>query len=156
MLAVESNGNGFVNGRLTIRFEPHIFRRYSSGSVVGNHNGQNGEYSAFETAKAIDRNAAFMSISMGAAQIMGFNHARVGYPSAEAMFNAFADPETGHAAQIRAMFKFIATNPTLLRAAQHKDWATFARYYNGAGYANHNPPYDERLRRAYWAALNAA
>ena len=80
---------------------------------------------------------------------MGFNHARVGYPSAEAIFNAFADPDTGHAAQIKAMFDFIASDSRLLRAAQHKDWATFARYYNGVGYANHNTGRKHHGRRAF-------
>jgi hypothetical protein len=65
------------------------------------------------------------------------------------MFQALSAKSGGYAAQVRAMFEFIKTDPKLLRAARQKNWATFARLYNGADYAKHNPPYDVRLARAY-------
>ena len=47
--------------------------------------GQDAEWAAFEMARRLDETAAMRSISMGASQIMGFNHAAIGYASAREM-----------------------------------------------------------------------
>jgi hypothetical protein len=69
---------------------------------------------------------------MGAAQIMGFNHERIGYPSAQAMFEAFAD--SAHA-QIVALFDFVQVEPARLNALRAGDYVAFAGSYNGPGQA---------------------
>ncbi len=147
VLSVESGGTGFRNGDLVIRFEAHIFQDLTGQYVGVNHSGkQSDEYAAFEDAKRIDVEAAHDSISMGAGQIMGFNAERIGYSNAVEMYKAF---EKSEAAQDVGVFEFIRTSKTLLKAARQKDWPTFARYYNGEGYAAN--AYDKKLAAAYAA-----
>lgn len=75
------------------------------------------------------KEAAAKSISMGAAQIIGFNHVRIGYPSAQAMLQAFRNPSV----QVIAFLNFLMSDPTLWAAVQAHDWRTVARLYNGPG-----------------------
>lgn len=146
-LHVESGGSGFRNGAMVIRFESHIFSDLAGTWVPARHSGdQADEWHAFERAKAIDPGAAYESISMGAAQIMGFNAERIGYGSAKDMFDDFSASER---AQAKGFFEFVRTSRGLTRAAQAKDWPTFARLYNGAGYARN--AYDSKLAAAYGA-----
>jgi hypothetical protein len=69
---------------------------------------------------------------MGAPQIMGFNHEFIGYPSAQAMFEALSSSAN---AQIIALFDFINADPTRLNALRTGDFMTFASSYNGPGQA---------------------
>ncbi len=132
VLITESSGSGYgSSGKLKIRFEPHIFHGYTGSWVADSHQSQAAEYQAFEAAKAINEAAAFKSISMGAAQIMGFNAESVGYTNAAEMFDAM---QVSEVAQLDGLFSFIAGRPVLVSAAQSKDWHTFAKYYNGPGY----------------------
>ena len=151
VLAVESNGTGFgKNNRLIIRFEPATFRKYTNQTVADTHKNQDAEYAAFENAKYIDENAAFMSISMGLAQIMGFNHKMVGYSSPHEMFDDFSSSSD---AQITAMFRFIQKKPVCLKAAKSDDFAAFAHGYNGSGYAANK--YDTKISSAKQAFTDA-
>lgn len=132
VLVAESSGTGYgENGQLKIRFETHIFEDYTNKTVSNSHRNQAAEYDAFERAKAIDETAAYKSISMGAAQIMGFNAESVGYGNAKEMFEAFQASETK---QLMGLFEFVRVRPVLVKAARDKDWETFARHYNGPGY----------------------
>jgi ABC-type multidrug transport system fused ATPase/permease subunit len=79
---------------------------------------------------------------MGAAQIMGFNHAAIGYPTPQAMFDAF-QADVRH--QIGALFRFIETNH-LQESVRVPDFARFARAYNGQG---QEAIYAERMQRYY-------
>lgn len=145
VLITESSGTGFgPDGRLKIRFEPHIFQGYTGKYVPDTHENQDAEYEAFEKAKKINREAAFKSISMGTAQIMGFNAESIGYKNAEEMFNDFS---RGERPQIDGLFAFIEARPALVKAAQKRDWRTFAYYYNGEGYERNG--YHIRLASYY-------
>ena len=147
VLAVESSGGAHSDGKLTIRFEKHIFKDYTGKSVYVRHTGaQSNEYDALMRAIAIDEKAAYESISMGAPQIMGFNAQTLGYGSAKEMFEEFQRSER---AQVVGMLEFIRTNRLLLKAAKAKDWAKFANYYNGPDYATN--AYDIKLKEAYEA-----
>jgi hypothetical protein len=172
ILQIESGGAAFgKDGRLTLRFEAHIFKRQLANDAVFNqhfqiaasrpwvaqqwlrlaggvlepiHTGsQATEYRAFERARGINAEAAYRSVSMGAAQIMGFNHARIGYPSAETMFNDF---QRSQAAQIVGFLNFMLTNATLMHAVRRKDWRLIAELYNGAGAVD---TYATLLEQAY-------
>jgi hypothetical protein len=88
------------------------------------------EWEVFGFAAKIKRDAALLSISMGAAQIMGFNYARIGYPSAEAMFNAF---QRSRDAQIIGFFNYGISDLVLFAAFQQGAWTEIARRYNGSG-----------------------
>lgn len=147
VMSVESGGEGFRGGQMVIRFEKHIFRDLTGRNVWVRHSGrQADEYDAFKRAKAINSEAAHDSISMGAAQIMGFNAERIGYANASEMFEDFIRSES---AQLKGMFEFIRTSRGLHRAAKNKDWATFAHLYNGPGYAAN--AYDTKMAAAYQA-----
>jgi nitrate reductase NapE component len=138
VFSVESGKLGAFgsDGRMVIRFEPHIFRRRSKKytgktlAVPADHRGQAAEHRTFEKAAALHRRSALESISMGIGQIMGFNHKDAGYPNAEAQWTAFNQSEV---AQIRGFFRFVEQNQggVLLRAAKKKDFIEFAHVYNG-------------------------
>jgi hypothetical protein len=162
VLEVESRGSGFDrSGRPAVLFEPHVFWRELSGARRTQAERQGlayrswgmkpyprDSYPRLERAIEIDREAALRSASWGLPQLMGFNHLAAGYPSAAAMVAAFCEDEERHLA---AMIQFIKSRG-LDRALQDKDWAAFARAYNGASYAKN--AYDKRLAAAYrrWRA----
>ena len=136
-LKVESSGKHFNDmGRVTIRFEKHIFKKYSKKYKESDwqevqHRNQRDEYDSFIKATKIDRDAAFKSISMGSAQIMGFNCKKVGYETAVKMYNNF---RTSANYGILAFGEFIRSNSKLLKACQKKDYHTIASQYNGRSY----------------------
>lgn len=172
ILQVESGGKPFgADGGLTIRFEAHIFRdllandalfnqhfqvaetkpwaaqqwlRLTGGVLQPIHTGQQAtEYQALERARSIDPAAAFNSLSMGIGQVMGFNAARLGYASAQAMFADYAKSE---AAQIIGALNYVLSDAALVRAVRAKDWREIARLYNGSGSVD---LYASRLQAAY-------
>jgi hypothetical protein len=171
ILDVESGGEDSLADGLKIRFEAHIFEKYVDKTVFDTyfkynpsnileayyraspnhawqmyHTGrQQDEYVAFHIAEVLDREAAAKSTSMGMAQVMGFNHARIGYPSAQAMVEAFANNNATH---LIAFFNFILSDPELHKAVQNKDWREIARRYNGSGFVD---MYSQRLEKAYKA-----
>ncbi len=147
-LMCESGGAGYVGGKLKIRFEPGIFKGYTGKYVSDAHESQGAEYDAFQRAQHVHKQRAYDSISMGAAQIMGFNSAAIGYGSALEMFEEFQRSE---AAQLAGFFSFVASQRVLVKAAKGKDWGTFALHYNGPGYKAN--AYDTKMAN-YFAAWN--
>jgi len=174
IIAVESAGKALSGSppMPIIRFENHRFRKFVSAEVYNNHFkhsaggrpweghhyritpsdpwirshlSQNSEYETLNIAAKINENGAYSSISIGAGQIMGSWASRLGYKNALDMFNAFKSESE----QIRAMMIFIKTDNRLWNAAKSKDWATFARIYNGPGKPEH---YAEQMRLAYETA----
>ena len=164
IVAIESGGQGFgPDGRMVIRFEVHVFwsqrgknnpdqfnalfafsadRVWEGHKFRANpnapwqnvHASQASEWDAFTLARQLNDRAAKFSISMGLAQIMGFNHKRLGYATVEAMFDAFNTDERLH---LLGMFSFIVTGANLVRALQQNDLVTFALGYNGSGQENY-------------------
>lgn len=152
---VESSGGGFLpDGRPKILFERHIFARETGGRFNQSHpgiSGSAGGYGAsgahqhlrFEQAYALDPAAAMKSASWGEFQIMGFNHKMVGYDTV----GQFVEAMRGSAGnQLDAFVQFIES-AGLKGALQNKDWAGFARGYNGPGYASNQ--YDSKMAAAY-------
>lgn len=139
---IESSGSGFAkDGRMIIRYEPHIFKKYAGQEMPASRGGQAAEWANFAKASAIDPEAAIKAISMGLAQIMGFNYKMVGFDSPQAMFNALSSSE---AAQIQAFFEFIKS-AKIEDAARTGQWTAFAVKYNGAGQKG----YDTKLAKRY-------
>ncbi len=165
VLVAESGGQAYgPDGRLLIRFENHIFYRYwgnqnesvfnahfsydrasgwrdhlwrpdASSAWISFHGNQSLEWRVFDFARSLSESAAMLSISMGAPQIMGFNYARLGYPSVQAMFSRFSG--SVHA-QIIGIFDFVkgpGTSSAPIAALQRRDYLTFATFYNGSGNA---------------------
>jgi len=120
----------------------HKWRRSASDSWQDFHGNQGSEWEVFEFASGLDAEAAALSISMGAAQIMGFNHATCGYKSAREMFEAM---NGGIKPQLEGMFQFIQKNPTALSGLRSGDYVKFAGAYNGSGQAN---AYGAKIRSA--------
>ena len=112
----------------------HAWREDPTGPWSSFHGTQDREYDVLSFARFLDDEAALLSISMGAPQMMGFNHNAVGHTSARSMFDEWSK---GEEPQIRGMFSFIEGNSKRLRALQSEDWVTFAKYYNGSGQAEH-------------------
>ena len=165
VLTVESGGRAFdANGRMIIRFENHIFYdRWGKDNAgvfeqhfqfnatqrwLGHmwrpaaheawrtaHTSQDEEWRVFEFARTLNDTAAKLSISMGGAQIMGFNHATLGYDTVQQMFDAFSASERD---QILGFFAFIrgrTAESKRIAALQALDFVAFARLYNGPGQA---------------------
>lgn len=153
-----------ADGRMLIRFENHVFfeewgkldperfaahLRFDSGVTWQGHQwrpdpggewrnfhgSQRNEWEVFEFVRAnLDDRAAKRSISMGAPQIMGFNHLSVGYLNVEEMFAAFQATAHSH---VLGFFDFVNADSGRLQALRSGDYLSFARSYNGAGQAAH-------------------
>ena len=162
---VETGGRGgfFSPGRPAILFEGHIFwtqlkKRGSNPEdyVKGNENilypkwekghykGGIGEYDRLEQARKINREAADASASWGMFQIMGFNYAACGEESIESFVRSMCESEFK---QLLLTANFIKKNSQMLQALRARDWAVFAKCYNGPAYAQNR--YDVKLEAAY-------
>jgi len=145
--AVESQGGGFLaDGRPKILFERHVFRKRliekgvsvqnTPNDIVnaasGGYQGGVKEHDRLARAAKIDRDAALESASWGLFQIMGYHWKTLGYASLQTFINEMYRDEGG---QLDAFIRFILADPRLLRALKNQDWASFARIYNGPGYA---------------------
>lgn len=95
-------------------------------------------------AGEVDQECAYRACSWGLGQTMGFHAQKLGYPSAVAMVDAMK--EGGVRVQIDCMVKEILRNGLEKHLAK-RNWAGFARGYNGARYAENQ--YDTKLARAY-------
>jgi hypothetical protein len=157
ILDAESAGKGFDDkGRPKMLFEPHIFYRLlgpglSRDRAVRESLAYPGwkrdypsdSYPRLLRAMAIHSEIALQSASWGMGQVMGFNHAAAGFPTARAMVTAFLDDEEVH---LRAMITFIKTNKLDDELRRH-DWAGFARGYNGPGFSKNR--YDKKIAAAF-------
>lgn len=139
---VEASGREFVGNALPMRFEPHhmpgsrmTWRQSLAMSPAARK-------AAFDAAFAKNPEAALRATSFGAPQIMGFNHAAAGFPTAESMVKAMA--ESG-AAQIDA-FVNLVTKWGLDRHIRAHDWYKFAVGYNGSGQPD---SYAKKIEAAY-------
>lgn len=160
---VESGGKAYalVDGRREplIRFEGHYFdRRLSSGKrrqaraqglssptagAIANPRSQAARWAMLSRAAAIDRKAAYESVSWGLGQVMGAHWAWLGYGDIDALV---AEARSGPAGQARLMARFIE-KAGLAGALRAHDWKAFARGYNGPGYRRFR--YDDRIESAY-------
>ncbi|RIK37915.1 MAG: hypothetical protein DCC55_22795 [Chloroflexi bacterium] len=176
VLVAESRGKPYgPDGRMIIRFENHIFYHYWGKANEARfrqhftfdpnttwqghqwragpnsawqpcHANQAVEWQVFEFARSLDEQAAMYAISMGAPQVMGFNHRAIGYDTVQQMFHDFqADVRN----QIASLFRFMRVNG-LVDAVRQGDYGTFARVYNGPGQAD----YYAGLIRQYRAAFD--
>jgi len=143
VLIVEADNSGFDahTGKIKIQFEPGHFKR---AKIVNGVEVQSKEWIAYEQAYAIAPEEAMLATSWGLGQIMGFNHKLAGYDKVLAMVTEFKISEYY---QLKGMLRFVGSQKTMLGALQRKDWATFAKLYNGKDYKKFD--YDNRLASAY-------
>ena len=152
---VESKGNGFqADGRAVILFERHIFHRLTKGiysqqypdisnQTPGGYGKYSEQYDRLAKARALDQDAALKSCSWGLFQCMGFNFSVCGYSNLTTFITAMNQSEKDH---LFAFCNFVIANG-LDDELQRKDWAGFARGYNGKNYRINK--YDEKLQKAY-------
>jgi len=155
-ISVESGGQGFVNNKIIIQFEPAWFKKMvpfapSGAWSINKVENQAKEYVAFSNAFGIDANKAMQATSWGLGQIMGFHYGRLGYKSVDNMVDDFKKSEYQ---QVAGIAKYIATSPTLSKALKARDWHTVAVNYNGAGYKDlaakyGREPYNISMEKAY-------
>lgn len=154
---VESNGKAFHLGRPVILFEPHVFSRLTNHRFDNPHGGvsypkqgtkpypptQNERWAHLDYAAKLDADAALQSASYGLFQIMGFNYKACGFRDVQEFVAAMRRGVREH---LVAFVAFVKSN-NLDGALRARDWATFARGYNGPGYAAN--AYDTKLAHAY-------
>jgi hypothetical protein len=76
----------------------------------------------------VDDEYVYRASSYGAPQVMGMNHAKLGYTSAKTMFEAFAASEM---AQLKGMFNFFA-GKGMVDDMRNKDFEKCSIKYNGS------------------------
>lgn len=163
---VEAAGkNGFLsNGKPLILFEGHImyreirkkfpdrdmdYLRKNYPTVVypkwdkSKYYGGVKEWDRLEKASEIDKECALKSASWGAFQIMGNNHKLCGCND---VFDFVEKMSESNAKQFEMMYYFM-NNTNCLKELKAKDWAGFAKKYNGPLYAQN--AYDQKLKNAY-------
>lgn len=165
---VEAAGAGFIaDGRPAILYEAHVFHKETGGkhsnardrrgvalsSAKWNKSlyGATGaaQHNRYEDARKLDADAANKACSWGTFQILGQNHKACGFDSSQEFVDAMWTG--GAAAHLDAFVAFIKANK-LDTALRNKQWATFARGYNGPAYAEN--AYDQKMANAYarWKA----
>lgn len=158
------NRSGFnADGTPTILFEPHIlWRELGNANYITKRKqladlfpdicSQKWDKSLYNVrpqhqklyvASVLHWEAAHKSASFGIGQVMGFNAPSLGYKSIKEFVDAMHESE---AKQLDAMIRFITVN-NLKGALIRKDWAAFAKGYNGSGYRANK--YDDKLAAAY-------
>lgn len=166
---VESRGRGFnADGNPKILFEGHVFWKElekrginPAAHVSGNadilhkqwtkahYKGGPAEYDRLNKAINLLPNnskvaaAAYASASWGLFQIMGYHYEALGYGS---VVEFVGDMQLSEGKQLEAFGKFLIKN-NLVGYLRDKQWAEFARRYNGPEYAANQ--YDRKLKEAY-------
>lgn len=155
VIDVESRGGFLPDKRPKILFERHYFHRLTNGAFSAAHPnisnpawggygmGGTAQYDRLHKAVALNRDAALRSASWGSFQIMGDNYKIAGCANVE---DFVAMMVTGAAGHLGAFVKFVkkcALDDELVR----RDWAGFARGYNGPRYKENK--YDDKLAAAF-------
>jgi hypothetical protein len=130
---------GIIPGAVKVS-RPDIIRRKRDDSLVKS---REGEWDRIGAARLIDRDAADRSASWGRFQIMGFNWEACGADDVRDFVGLMHADE----GQLELFAGFLRANPQMVRALKALDWRTFAKLYNGPGYAAND--YHGRMARAF-------
>lgn len=101
------------------------------------------EWTSLTNARKINADAADMGTYWGMFQIGGYNYKLCGCQSVEDMVTKICESEFSQL----EMFAVFIRNTGMLTSLQKKDWATFARKYNGPSYAKRG--YHTRMAKEY-------
>lgn len=163
VMEVECKGSGFnTDGTPVILYERHKFydglrkinwitksREWSKefpdlcNPLSGGYGKYSEQHPKLARAAKLNREVALESCSWGLGQVMGYHWALLGYESIQDFVNSMYASE---AKQLEAMCRYIKVNK-LIRYINDKNWAAFAKAYNGVAYKKNN--YDVKLRDAY-------
>ena len=153
---VETSGSAFdTMGRPRILFERHYFHRLTAGRYdtrharisaksAGGYGKFSAQYGKLEEAYGLDPEAALSSASWGRFQIMGSHYRAAGFASVRQFVQALTRSETAH---LSAFVSFVSSDESMAKELRAKDWAAFAKAYNGKGYKKNL--YDDKLKAAY-------
>jgi len=162
-LQVESANRAFTDGLITIRFEVHVLKaelnndalfdmhfKFTPGNYsdqwwrpspnaewINAHGAMDARHKLLAFARGLNDTAALRSTGLGSAQVMGANHARVGYATPQAMFAAFKHPRYGVNAQVLGFVNYVLSDPALADALRRRDWWEAVTRYNGEGQQAH-------------------
>jgi hypothetical protein len=101
-------------------------------------------YTRLAKAYSLDKNAALKACSWGKFQVLGENYKEAGFKTVLSYVQTMCISEREH---LKAVVNFINADQIRRNAAIKKDWATFARKYNGKRYKKNK--YDIKLKEAY-------
>lgn len=158
---VESRGSGFdVQRRPTLLYERHVFSRsttpkgrfdaahpdvsFNKPYAPGTFGNTEQQWLKLGKAYGLDPRAALKAPSWGMFQILGENHRACGHADVVDYVRAMT---TSPDAQLQAFVAFVRSSPTLLKALRERNWAAFARAYNGPNYGQYQ--YDQKMAAAY-------
>lgn len=156
--SVESSGSGISpTGRSIVLFEGHWFSKMTGSAYDAKYpaisypkwdkskypGSQDARWEQIWQAITLDPDAGIGSASYGAFQILGVNCDKCGYPDPYT-FLVFQSHNEG--AQLQCFLNFVE-NTGLIDELRRKDWAGFAKGYNGTSFAVN--AYDKRLASAY-------
>jgi hypothetical protein len=155
---VESSGQGFDDeGRVVIRFEPHVFHEKTNGKYSASHphlsykdwdpkvpRSLDHSWRLFKEACTLDATAAVLSTSWGMFQVMGFNFTRC---SCKTLKEFVAKMENSVDDQLALTVELLMSSGMAVLLRTHK-WAELALRYNGKGYKKNQ--YDTKLEHWFW------
>ncbi len=148
---VESSGEGFVDNRVKIRFEAHLYlervpeaserfwigtpvwlEQYflnDSGVWINVHESQQTEYQALKIASDINSVEAHKVLSIGMFQINSMSYAELGFPAAfPSLMLSWMGESQEHDCKI--LKKYISIKPGLKQALIDADFETIGRIWN--------------------------
>jgi peptidoglycan hydrolase-like protein with peptidoglycan-binding domain len=159
---VESNGRGFLNGKIKILFEGHVFWKELQKRNINPIPLQNGnedilyksyfspnphyrldQYTRLNKALNINAEAAYSAASYGLFQVMGYHYKAMQFAAAKDFVDYLSVDEAN---QLDIFGRFLELN-NLLKTLHSLNWAKFALGYNGTGYKTNK--YDTKLATAY-------
>ncbi len=147
---VESSGSGFLPDKsLKILFEPHIFweqlqkaginpKLHTKGNTDilypkwkrGAYGKESAQWGRLRRAAIIHKEVAYKSASWGKFQPMGIYHQECGFKTVMQMVTVFMLGENEHLTAFIKMIRYRNLDLYL----REKDFAGFAKRYNGSGY----------------------
>lgn len=157
--------SGFLDsGKPQILFEGHVFYKYLKANVKSldmnklcaqypnivypkwdksKYFGGEKEWTRLEQARKINMKYANYAASWGMFQVMGFNYKTCGCKSIDEFVEKMC---TSQEHQLLLTINFLK-NSNLIVPLQKRQWATFAKGYNGPGFAQNK--YHIKLQAAY-------
>lgn len=157
--------SGFLDsGKPQILFEGHVFYKYLKANVKSldmnklcaqypnivypkwdksKYFGGEKEWTRLEQARKINMKYANYAASWGMFQVMGFNYKTCGCKSIDEFVEKMC---TSQEQQLLLTLNFLK-NSNLIVPLQNRQWATFAKGYNGPGFAQNK--YHIKLQAAY-------
>lgn len=157
--------SGFLDsGKPQILFEGHVFYKYLKANVKSldmnklcaqypnivypkwdksKYFGGEKEWTRLEQARKINLKYANYAASWGMFQVMGFNYKTCGCKSIDEFVEKMC---TSQEQQLLLTLNFLK-NSNLIVPLQKRQWATFAKCYNGPGFAQNK--YHIKLQAAY-------